>query len=326
MMFTKRAAVAVLMLGVLMGAGVATQPTVPPVMSILNRLPKELWPSKNESQARKTQRDDWVMKNFPTSSMTYVGTLQSAVVRGGTGRGVARRGATTSEYIRVTLIIEQVDLWGAPASISVTANVNGLNPDVAAKWEKGWKIGVNGVGSIMRSSINSGGIEVDIKEANVTLMPTKPPTIAVTPTTQPDSPASLDALFASIPEVLWPSNDESTLHKQAREKWILENISRHKWGPWGVSGTIKDIRQVNMQGTGLLVELVSQVAKIEGQDKSLIYFVIVSNKSISEAMGWKVGMKLVGTGMVSVQDPGGLFGSNQPINIQVQDATVTVSP
>lgn len=303
-------------------AGAATMPggqgaaTVQPIVSAMNRMPKNLWPVADEAATQATARNDWVVKNFPKSSLIYTGILYA------TSEMRSRLPASLPTRVTVHLKLDKSDLWGGKGSMSITATIKNVNPQLAIKWEDGMRMSIAGIADVIPHSDPSPlNIDVEIKEAVISSSPVKVATVAE-PTGQ--SFKSLADLLGSIPENLWPSSDESTLSKQAREAWITKHIMGRKFGPWEFAGSIKDVRQES----GIVIELVSQNLIAEGQTKQSVWIVQLAGVSADEAMGWKAGMKVKGTGVIFIQDPGWLLGNPQPmaVEVRVQQAKLIVTP
>lgn len=319
-----RAVLVVLAMAAGLGAAPATKPaaTQPnqPLVAFFERLPKDLWPSPGESVARETSRITWVRDNFPKGTLNYVGTIRSVM---GAGRGAQRGGrATTPGKIHVLVDLEPLSVWGSHTDVNLVADIGNLNPDLAAKWEVGDRIGLAGVGTIRNDGISR--FTIELPSAIVSSMPTK---VAKAPATKPAVAGkfqSFEELVASVPENLWPSDSESTLHRQARQKWVTDNIVGKTFGPWDVSGTIKDVTQA-MQGgrVVVVVQLTPQVMTIEGQSAPVDWRIVTTN-SVEEAMNWKGGTKVSGRGTATISNPGALYGVPGPVTIMVEGAKVEV--
>lgn len=161
--------------------GPATRPAIKPhpIAITLNRLPKELWPAKDEPGLRVTQRQDWVKKNVAvTGTWTFEGTITAiSETQNPRGRGGSstRRGATSSTepHVSIALTSPAGDVWDTARTFEVSATLSGVTPETAAKWSKGMHVTISGTGAANEFDLKEtrGTIRVQIKDAMIRVPP-----------------------------------------------------------------------------------------------------------------------------------------------------------
>lgn len=118
--------------------------------------------------------------------------------------------------------------------------------------------------------------------------------------TQPKPPQwPLEGAYDGMPAELMPGKSDSALKRQARTDWLNANEYGKRLGPWELRGTIREVKQVKVEGANRVQVVFQYNGMFFGNRRIyLITATMADSVVLTDALAWESGMAITVKGSV----------------------------